>query len=113
MSLPQFVPQNLSTQNSDNKQIVRAINYIQSQLVNILNFFTKSVQFDNILLQNIALKSGLNQIPHTLGRNLTGWTLVGQSAAASLYDEQASNPSQQIYLYLVASAPCTVSLLVF
>jgi hypothetical protein len=61
-------------------------------------------------LDNISLVSGINQIPHKLGRIQQGWIITDQTAVSSIYRSQAFNST---YLYLHASAACTVNLSVF
>jgi hypothetical protein len=66
-----------------------------------------------ILLKSVSLKSGSNSVNHTLGKQLVGWFIVRQRAAASIYDNQDSNQHQTLTLILVSSASAVVDLLVF
>ena len=66
-----------------------------------------------IILSDITLTSGVNVINHTLGQKLQGYVVVMKSASSDIFDMQNTNPSPQRTLILNASAPVTVSLLVF
>lgn len=65
------------------------------------------------LITSIAITSGDNTINHKLSRKLTGWIVVGQTAASNFYDKQANNQMSDKTLVLNSSAPCTLSLWVF
>lgn len=65
------------------------------------------------LLSNVTLISGDNTINHKLGRNLQGWIVIGNNAATTFYDKQATNPYPQLTLVLNASGACMINLLVF
>ena len=68
----------------------------------------------SVLLANVVLAAGSNTVNHNLGRALQGWLPVRfQGGWAQLYDLQSTNPLPDRTLTLVASAPVTVSLLVF
>ena len=65
------------------------------------------------ILSGVVLASGDNTINHKLGKKLTGWFIVGQSASATFYDKQSTNQNSQLTLVLNASAAVTVNLAVF
>lgn len=65
------------------------------------------------LLMNIVLINGTTVINHKLGRKLVGWFPVGQNAAASLFDNQSTNPTPQLTLSITSNAVATVNLWVF
>lgn len=65
------------------------------------------------VLENIVLKTGSNAISHKLGRNLVGYLIILNSAAATFYDNQSTNQRPDLTLILNASAPTTVSIYVF
>jgi hypothetical protein len=52
-------------------------------------------------------------INHKLAQKLQGWIVVLNSTSATFYDSQSTNPSPDKTLILNASAPTTVSILVF
>lgn len=64
-------------------------------------------------LIGINLINGTTVINHKLGRKLQGWFLTGLNAAATIYDQQSSNPSPQLTLILHSSASCLVNIWVF
>jgi hypothetical protein len=78
-----------------------------------LNPVLSSVTATPTLLSNVALTSGINVINHKLGQKLRGYLVVMNSAAATFYDGQDTNPSPDKTLILNSSAATTVSLLVF
>ncbi len=65
------------------------------------------------LLQGLVLRTGANTINHGLSEKLQGYIVVMNSASATFYDNQKTNPTPQLTLILNASAPTTVSLYVF
>ena len=65
------------------------------------------------ILTKQALASGSNNIPHGLGKALTGWVIVRQRASATFYDTQDSNTIPQTTLLLTSSASVTVDIYVF
>lgn len=91
----------------------RIINMIQDNISNIVEPIASAPILDSIILNNIALKTGSNSIPHKLGRTLTGWFIVRQRSAGTVYDTQDTNPNPQTFLRLTASANITVDLFVF
>jgi hypothetical protein len=65
------------------------------------------------LIKGVKLISGTTVINHGLGRKLVGWFLVGLSAQATVWDEQATNPAQATSLVLVSTAVATANIWVF
>lgn len=65
------------------------------------------------LLEGVVLTMGANVINHGLGAKLRGYWVILNSASAAFYDSQSTNPTASLTLILNASAPTTVSLLVF
>ena len=66
-----------------------------------------------VLLSGISLQAGNNTINHRLGQKLQGYMVVLNSAAATFYDGQNTNPTPALTLVLNASMDTTVSLIVF
>lgn len=91
----------------------RTINQLQQNIKQAVDPVINNPLTQGQLLTSIALTSGTNVINHGLGRKLQGWIVVGQGSAASFYDSQATNPSQNLTLILVASAGVTINLYVF
>jgi hypothetical protein len=77
-----------------------------SQLNNVLSFPISN----GSILQDVPLLSGANVINHKLGRKLQGWAVVRMVGAFAQVYETTSNTKT---LTLNASAPTTISLLVF
>lgn len=65
------------------------------------------------LIQGQKLINGVTVVNHGLGRDLIGWFLVGINAAATIYDNQASNSTPDLTLSLTSNAAVTCSLWVF
>lgn len=72
-----------------------------------------SPQNNSSILKSVPLISGSNVVNHLLGKNLQGWKLVRQRAAATIYDAQDSNQTPALTLVLVSSAPVVVDIEVF
>ena len=72
-------------------------------------------QLDSSIVSNIKLVPGIvNSVPHTLGRNLTGWIVIrNHGIATNIIDLQDTNKSPNLLLNLVVSVKCMVDLLVF
>ena len=114
MSLPQFVKRFLAESASTTTlNVVKGFNQLNGNLDSIFQSLLKRVQLDSVVLQDIPLTAGVNQIPHGLGRTLTGWKVIRLSGAAVIYDQQATNPNPQLYLILNSSIGCNVSLEVY
>jgi hypothetical protein len=92
----------IQTNNSDVRRIQDLIVRWTNQLlgISILN---------GILLENVVLTSGSNEIEHKLDRVPKGWVVVDQNASATFYSSSKTNR----VLTLVASANATVSIWVF
>jgi len=78
-----------------------------------LNPLLSNPSLASIILSPVVLINGTNTINHTLGRKLTGWRIVGINAAATIYDQQATNSMTDLTLILVSNAAATISLEVF
>ena len=78
-----------------------------------LNPLLASPLADAVLLSGIPLQAGNNTINHMLGQKLQGYMVVLNSAAATFYDGQNTNPTPTLTLVLNASVATTVSLIVF
>tara|TARA_R110001583_G_scaffold139366_3_gene291537 strand:- start:1595 stop:1912 length:318 start_codon:yes stop_codon:yes gene_type:complete len=66
------------------------------------------------IIKDVNLASGTTaKISHGLGRNLSGWIVVGKNAAQHVYDLQSSNENKDKFLHLTAGGTVTVSLWVF
>ena len=65
------------------------------------------------LIKNVSLINGVTTINHKLGQKLTGYRIVRQRAAASIYDNQDNNTLPDKTLILVSNAAVVVDIEVF
>jgi len=86
---------------------------MQTKWKALIDPFLSRLSLNSVLLQSVSLINGTTVVNHTLGRKLTGWRVVGIDAAATIYDQQASNPQPDLTLVLVSNAVAVVSLEVF
>ena len=94
--------------NSD-ADLPQLFNQLQDQISGFFNAVIQKPQLDSIPLSNISLKAGNNQIPHTLGKVLTNWTLGDVTAPAKIYRYAPSNSTT---LFLNSDMACTINLIV-
>lgn len=105
MSLPIF--------NALFQPVSKDFSLLQTTWAALINPILNRVQNTSNILDDVVLAIGTNVINHKLGRKLKGWKIVRQSAVASLYDTQATNPTPDLTLRLVSSAVVTISIEVF
>lgn len=86
---------------------------VQQNLTRTLNPIFNTNTLGGNILSNITLISGSNIINHKLGRTLSGWQIIRQRAAASIFDTQDTNKTPALTLTLTSSAPVVVDLYVF
>lgn len=91
----------------------RVFQMMQNSWASDLNPLLANPALQSIILKNVSLVTGSNVINHLLQRNLQGWKIVRQRAAASIYDNQDTNQASQLTLVLVSSANVSVDLEVF
>lgn len=115
MALPNFIsPQKLSDNtNTTTSQVIRVVNSLISNLSDIFVALVKQPQLSSITLPSITLQIGSNNIPHTLGKTLVGWSIVRKRSQGDIYDTQDTNSNPQTYLQLVSNAVVVVDLLVY
>lgn len=85
----------------------------ENQWASIIEPVLNAPIVDGSLMTGIVLISGTTVVNHKLGRKLVGWLIVGSNAAATVYDNQATNQTPQLTLSLTSSAAVTVNLWVF
>jgi hypothetical protein len=120
MSIPQL-SKVLTLSPTTLQDICTKVNGFEQNVKSVLDYISGKGQLDSVVLTNIKLVDGyttqhgyqLNQIPHTLGRPLVGWSLCGLSANATVWDGQLTNNNKGIYLNLYCSADCVVSIVCF
>ena len=94
--------------------LLRIINTIQTNIAASLDPLIKNTQNDSIQLKNIELIAGqINIVNHKLNRILNGWKIVRIRGSATVYDEQDSNLSQNLTLWLHTTDNVVVDLEVF
>src|SRR5580693_6773216 len=108
MSLPQFTATTklAETASTPLLAVVRAFNALVTSLQSIFTSLLGKVQLDSVILQNVSLVSGSNTIPHTLGRTLTGWSVIRIDSLSGIFETPSPDPST--YLVLFASDACKV-----
>lgn len=112
MSFNKFIK--LKLVNKTTEGIVDLLIKLQDSLERSLQFFVDKPQLDSKLLTNITITQGVNQIPHTLGHRLLGWQIIRQRNSYGIFfDLQDISAAPNTYLYLMASDPCVVDILVF
>jgi hypothetical protein len=90
------------------------INKVQDNVQLALNPIINSPIINGILLSNITLTSGQdNIIEHKLGRELRGYLVVKKSANSNIWDLQDINKLSRLTLNLQCSTNCVISLWVF
>lgn len=91
----------------------RNLQMLQTRWASELNPVLSNPSLQCRIIKNVSLATGATIINHLLGRNLTGWRIIRQRAAASIYDIQDSNQTPDLTLILVSSAPVIVDLEAF
>jgi hypothetical protein len=83
---------------------------LQKQWLSQLNPLLANILSQGSLLTNQELIDGNTTFNHYLGKQMTGWILVDQNAAAQIYRSQPLNTQT---LTLTSNAVVTVSLWIF
>ena len=89
------------------------LNKIQDYVSAAIGDLANNRLINGIILKNIKLVSGLNEIEHKLNRQLIGWKIIRIRTNAQVWDEQDANKRSAKTLLLQASAPVTIDLYVF
>jgi hypothetical protein len=90
----------------------RVMNQLQDQLHQTVNSIVNHPETHSLVLKNVQLKAGSNDISHGLGRELQGWRVIRQRSQGSVFDQQDSNVTPHKTLSLNASHDMSVDLLV-
>lgn len=98
MALPQY-------QSGDN-----AFQLMQQAWATQINPLLANPANKSLLIRDIELATGVNVINHRLGRKQQGWIICDTQGTATVYRSADFNG---LTLQLTASAPTTISLLVF
>lgn len=91
----------------------RPFQMMQNQWASILTPVLNSPIVNGRLITGQALINGATTINHRLDRKLQGWVIVGNNAAATIYDSQTTNTMPDKTLILNSSAACIVAIWVF
>lgn len=91
----------------------RIINMIQDNVATIIEPISNVPLNSGLILTNVALATGSNNVAHKLERKPLGWFIIRQRSAGTVYDTQDSNPNPSVFLRLQASANINVDLFVF
>ena len=70
----------------------RATNQNSVNTSNSFGNLAKNPQLNGNVLKDIALKTGLNTVPHKLNRKLSGWSITGKNGPGDVYQSQGSQP---------------------
>lgn len=101
MSLPLY--------KSDNQSLT----LLQTAWASLLNPVLDNSANNSILLKSVKVVTGSNTINHLLGKKLTGWKIVRQRSASSVYDNQDDNPKPELTLVLVSTNDVVLDIEVF
>ena len=85
----------------------------QDNVSKSFTFFNKKTFLDAHIETKVSLVQGLNLVPHRLSRILTGWEIVRLRGYSIFQDFNDTGTAPGLYLYLMASDPCIVDILVF
>lgn len=91
----------------------RVLQLLQSLWKTILDPIVDRAQNNSLILTEVSLANGTTTVKHNLNKKLSGWKIVRQRAAASIYDAQDGNPNPATTLILVSNAAVIVDLEVF
>lgn len=87
----------------------RELDAVQSNVAASLTPISKVTFLDGAAVIGVELTTGVNRVGHNLKRNVTGWWITRQYAAADIFETGSSN----LTLDLDASADVTVDLWVY
>jgi hypothetical protein len=98
---------------SQTKDIIVQFNKLVDNLTTTLQTFSNKPQITNTVIKTkVSLKSGNNLIQTGLNTPLTGWYIIRQRGAATIYDTQDTNNNDN-YLALNSSAAVVIDLILF
>ena len=89
----------------------KSLQIVQAQLKEILSALTSNPLSSGTILHGVTMLSGQNIIAHGLGRKYLCVLIAPPSASASFVEGVSPDRSQ--WVVIVASAPCTVTLVVY
>jgi hypothetical protein len=68
---------------------------------------------DGRIITGVSLTSTVTQLEHKLNRKIRGYLVLGNSAAALVYDNLSTEPKPELYLPILSTVPTVVNLWVF
>lgn len=90
---------------------IKNFSQFQTKWASFINPILGNPLVNGIILKDLSLSTGDNVISHLLQRNIQGYFVVDQNAAAQFYRKASSQPT--LTMTLNSSANVTVSLYVF
>lgn len=92
----------------------REVNQLQQNIKSAVNPLLSNPLNQGLLLQQVVLAIGTNNINHKLNRALIGWfTTRMPGVYAKIYDNQNTNTTPTSTLTLVSDTAITIDLFVF
>ncbi len=92
---------------------IKELSLLETKWKSLLDPMLGNPSLQSTILSNVSLINGTTAVNHRLGRKLQGWRIVRIKAAATIYDNQDSNPHQDLTLILISNAAVVVDLEVF
>lgn len=86
---------------------------VQDSVDKVLGVISKKEILDGQLLKDVGVSTQTVFLEHKLGREVQGYIVVKNNAAAHVYDEQDLNPTPTKTLALKSNTTAIVSLWVF
>lgn len=86
---------------------------LQTNWAAVLNPLLTRQQNQSLIIKNVSLAVGSNNIPTGLDRALQGWKIIRQRAQANIYDDQDNNTTPAKSLILVSDAVVVIDLEIF
>lgn len=84
---------------------------IQDYTQNALAPLLKSLVVDGLLIKDVELVTGVNEVPHKLGRQFQGWIISDKTGTADIWRVPTNLETR--LLTLEADADVTISLWVY
>jgi len=98
----------------DQQPTDKNINDLQSNIAGAFSQILGKDNLDRVLLKDISLVPGLNKVPHTLGRPISGWEVCRpRRGYAWLWEDDINNQSPNLLNYIYSAASCLIDLEVF
>lgn len=88
----------------------QTLQLMQTKWASELNPLLAKPLSKSLILRDVKLINGVNNINHLLGRTQQGWIIADVDAIASIFRSQ---PFNDLTLTLTTNADCTVTLMVY